>query len=560
MNLTIKSKIIGVGVISLLAIASVSAITFLMSGKIDSATESNLHQQEEIAIVNDMRRANLSVTLAAMDSIIDKDEGVIQPERIEAINDGFAILTDMAARLIERADTPDKKTTAQQIADQIGPLEQGIKIDLAQLIESNAAQDEFTKIDDVIDEYGETMDELLEQYEEEANRSSAVAVENLRGALATGANVTLIALIVSLIVVSGALFVIGRSIINPLNRITAVMAKLADGDTTIEVPARDQTDEIGQIAQAVQVFKDGAIERIRLEKEQANAAQRSEQEKRAQMDKLADTFEASVGGFVSSLTTASDDMKSSAQSMVDVAKDAGGKASTVNSDSETASESVSTVATAAEELTSSISEITQQVDRASQIATNAVRQAESTNAEVKDLATAANKIGEVVALITDIAEQTNLLALNATIEAARAGEAGKGFAVVASEVKSLANQTAKATEDISNQVGGIQKATENAVNAIESIGTTIGEIDEISSALAAAMEEQGAAVSEIANSAENASSATKGVSGNITSVSSSIGEVGNQASSLLAAASKLSDQSASLRQEVDKFLDQVRRG
>ena len=237
MNLTIKSKIIGIGAISLLAVAGISAVTLLMSSNIDTASETNLSQQEEIAIVNDMRRANLSVTLAAMDSIIDKDEGAIQPERIEAINDGFAILTEKAGQLIARAENDVKKSNAQNIADQIGPLEQGIKVDLAKLIEANAPQDEFTKIDDIIDEYGETMDELLQAYEVAAKKSSAEAVDNLRGALSTGSSVALVTLVVSLVVVSGGLFLVGRSIITPLNRITRVMADLAAGDTSIEIPA-----------------------------------------------------------------------------------------------------------------------------------------------------------------------------------------------------------------------------------------------------------------------------------------------------------------------------------
>ncbi|RMD63500.1 MAG: HAMP domain-containing protein, partial [Alphaproteobacteria bacterium] len=251
----------------------------------------------------------------------------------------------------------------------------------------------------------------------------------------------------------------------PIRLLTGVMRNLADGDLSVEIPARDRTDEIGAMAAAVQVFKDNAIEVERLKKEQEEADHRAEEEKRRLMNNLADDFETSVGGVVQTVSSAAAEMQASAQSMSTLADQTNARATTVAAAAEEASTNVRTVAAAAEELLASVSEIGRQVQQSTTISKDAVEEAGRADEMIQGLAEAAAKIGEVVGLITDIAEQTNLLALNATIEAARAGDAGKGFAVVASEVKNLANQTAKATEEISAQIAGIQGATQGAVKA-----------------------------------------------------------------------------------------------
>ena len=250
-----------------------------------------------------------------------------------------------------------------------------------------------------------------------------------------------------------------RSIVNPIAGMTSAMQKLAGGDKTVEIPAKTRTDEIGTMAAAVQVFKDNMIEAERLRGEQEAMKKRAEAEQRAAMNKLADEFESSVKGIVQTVSSASTELQSTAQSMSATAEETQRQATAVAAASEQASTNVQTVASAAEELSSSIAEISRQVSESTKIAGSAAEEANRTNVQIKGLAEAAQKIGDVVKLISDIAGQTNLLALNATIEAARAGEAGKGFAVVASEVKSLATQTAKATEDISARIGEIQGAT-----------------------------------------------------------------------------------------------------
>ena len=351
---------------------------------------------------------------------------------------------------------------------------------------------------------------------------------------------------------------IGRGISHSICSMTQVMWGLSHGALDIDVPSQERKDEIGRMAEAVQVFKDNALEVQRLEAEKAANEERAAHEKHEMMLRMADDFETNIGTVVDFVSSAATQMYSSTETMSQTAKQSMDQSTAASSAAEEASTNVQTVASAAEELSSSISEISRQVAQSTQIAGEAVSEVEGANTKVQGLATAAHKIGEVVALITDIADQTNLLALNATIEAARAGEAGKGFAVVASEVKNLANQTAKATEEISAQIGGIQSATQDAVHAIGSIGGIISKMNEIASTIAAAVEQQGAATSEIARNVEQAANGTKAVSSNTTNVSQSATETGSAASQVMAAASELSKQSETLRTTVDSFLTEVR--
>ncbi len=367
-----------------------------------------------------------------------------------------------------------------------------------------------------------------------------------------------IAIAIVLLVVAGLGFVAAKSVTAPLGSMTGAMRTLAGGDLEAEIPALERQDEIGEMAGAVQVFKENAIRVKQMEADQIRAAKEAEEEKCRVVMEMADELEASVGGVIQAVSAASTEMQSSAQSMASTAQQTSAQSTEVAAAAEQASANVQTVATAAEELSASIGEISRQVSQSSEIASSAVKEAERTNEMVLGLADSAQKIGEVVELITDIAEQTNLLALNATIEAARAGDAGKGFAVVASEVKNLANQTARATEEIGSQISGIQTATRNAVGAIQGIGGTIGEINEIAAAIAAAVEEQGAATGEIARNVEEAATGTQTVTINITEVTTAAGETGHAAGEILNATGELSQQSESLKAEVDKFLCQIR--
>ena len=364
--------------------------------------------------------------------------------------------------------------------------------------------------------------------------------------------------VAALVIGLGLAWVIGNGIGGPLIKMTESMQRLAKGDTAVEVPGTGRADEVGQMAETVQVFKENAIEKQRLESEQGEAEERAQKEKRAAMEELASGFEASVMGVVDAVAASSNQMKGSAESMSATAEQTNQQSNAMAAASEEASTNVNTVASATEELSSSIGEISRQVIQSADLAKEAVDESQRMNTEVQGLADAANKIGEVVDLINDIASQTNLLALNATIEAARAGDAGKGFAVVASEVKFLAAQTAKATEEIASQINDMQGATTSAVDVIKQISSRINEIFEIATAISSAVEEQGAATKEIAGNVTQAAKGTNEVNTNITAVNDAAVQTGKSASEVLDAAGGLMSQSEALREEVNKFLTQVR--
>ncbi|UPK39842.1 HAMP domain-containing protein [Bradyrhizobium sp. 186] len=373
----------------------------------------------------------------------------------------------------------------------------------------------------------------------------------------TSFTIALAGLVAVLIASIGLVVTVRRRVCAPIVDLTTRMSRLAEGNVAEEIPGAARSDEIGAMAAAVQVFKDNMIRADRLAAEKQ--AENDGKMRRAQaLDGLTSAFEAKVTELVGGLSQASTAMESTAQSMTSTAAQTNSQAAVVAAASEQTSTNVQTVASATEELTSSIAEIGRQVAQSTEIAARAVDNARRTGDTARALAEGAQKIGDVVTLIQSIAEQTNLLALNATIEAARAGEAGRGFAVVASEVKSLAGQTAKATTEISEQIAAIQSASDETVSAIRNVADVIAEIDQIGTAIAAAIEEQGSATKEISRSVQEAARGTQEVNTNITGVQRAADDTGAAAREVLGAAEQLSTQSRDLAGQFDRFLSEVR--
>jgi methyl-accepting chemotaxis protein len=398
----------------------------------------------------------------------------------------------------------------------------------------------------------------------EGIKQSGVTDEKELEQEATGLMARTVTLVLALAIggmVIGAVFalLIGRAVARPVSAMTAAMRELAAGNFDIVLPGLGRKDEVGEMACAVETFKVKASEKARHEAEQQQQqAQAVAARQRAEMHRMADQFEAAVGGIIETVSSTSNELEAAANSLTTTAATTQQLSTTVAAASEEASTNVQSVASATEEMSGSVNEISRRVHESNKIAIEAVSQAQQTDVRINELSKASNRIGDAVKIITAIAEQTNLLALNATIEAARAGEAGRGFAVVASEVKALASQTAKATEEIGHQITGIQEATQASVNAIKEIGSTIGRISEISTSIASAVEEQGAATQEIARNVQQAAQGTAQVAASITDVNRGAGETGSASAQVLASAQSLASESNHLKIEVQKFLSTVR--
>ena len=348
-----------------------------------------------------------------------------------------------------------------------------------------------------------------------------------------------------------------RSIVRPLRAMTSAMRRLAQHDLSVTIPAIGRSDEIGAMATAVQVFKDGLFRFDSLAAEQALGLAGREARTRY-LGELTAGFELRVGDMAGQLSAAASALEATAQAMTTTAGEANQRSITVASGAERASDSVHSVATAAAELTASITGIALQITEQTRMTGEAASEARRTDRIVRALAEAATKVGDVVSLISDIAGRTNLLALNATIEAARSGEAGRGFAVVAAEVKHLAHQTARATEEIASQIGRVREAVQEAVGAIQGIVTRVEQVSDVSTAIAGAVERQGAATAEIARSVQQTVRSTGDVSANIAEVKRAAHDTGAVATRVLGSAANLSRQALRLTTEVDGFLESVR--
>jgi methyl-accepting chemotaxis protein len=554
--LTIKQKFYASAVATALLAATIGGIGLWgidrQSDELHGVVVTNgaLRSHLEADMMHDALRADVlaALRLGAMTGAEDKAQ--IEADLAEHVANFRARIEENAGRTLDAETQAALAEVKPRLEAYIAAAE---KIVGAAFSDPTTANTQFLS-------FGESFRELEDALSAVSDRIEASTAEAQGSADATAA-FSLMVLVaaggVTLILILLSAFAMIRSAVRPLDGMGIAMTALAGGDTGVEVPALNRRDEIGRMAQALQVFKETAIHErehaAAREREQAAIAARA-----AEVDRVCRSFDEKMNGVLEVVRGAVTDVQSTAGNMSSTAAETSRQSTAVAAASDQASANVQTVASAAEELSASVQEISRQVAQSSMIAGKAVAEAEQTNIRVQGLVEAAQKIGEVVNLINDIAEQTNLLALNATIEAARAGEAGKGFAVVANEVKSLANQTARATEEIGAQIGAIQASTGEAVGAIGGIGATISQINEIASAIAAAVEQQGAATREIARNVQEAAAGTAQVSTNITGVTQAATETGNAAEQMLDSAQSLAYETERLRSEIATFLTDVR--
>ena len=385
-----------------------------------------------------------------------------------------------------------------------------------------------------------------------------IAMAELDGMLWQAILAMAVAACIAALFALGATMLLVRQVTKPLKAVAETLTVLAEGRTDVEVRYADRHDEIGMIARTVGVFKTNRIERRQLEAERLSAEKSAIERRKAELNQFVEAFRTKIGGIIEQVMSSSDRFEKDAQQLSLTAHSTAEMSGQSADTSRQASEHVRSAATASNELSQSIVEISRRVQDSNSVAADAVKQANATDQRMAELTAAGDRIGDVVKLITSIAEQTNLLALNATIEAARAGDAGRGFAVVAQEVKNLAGQTAKATDEISSHIVNMQRATGESVEAIKAIGLTIERISEITTAISSAVEEQGAATQNIAHGVEAAAGGTLNVAENIERVAQGASETETTSSQILQSARALSGVSVHLRDEVEKFLDSVR--
>lgn len=450
------------------------------------------------------------------------------------------------------SDNGDIKKKISAISDQLKTYQKAFAAIVVNAKKIDALTAEMQKLSDSIAKEAESIKLALVADERQIERATEETIHGTQQfVMALTIVVTLLGIILAIL--------IGRGIARPIVALCDSMRELASGHFEVVPSGLDRGDEIGQMANAVEAFKVQAIakaERDASEQEEKN--RRASDARRSELISFTNDFESAVGTIVSNVASSASQLEGAASVLTRTADTTQGLSSSVASASEEASSNVQSVASATEELSASVEEIGRQVRESSRIADDAVVQARQTDERIAKLSKAAQQIGDVVKLINAIAEQTNLLALNATIEAARAGEAGRGFAVVASEVKSLASQTAKATDEISAHITGMQEATQESVIAIKQIGETISHVSQIATRIASSVEQQNAATQEIARNVQSVATSTQDVAGNIVEVNRGATETGQASGDVLNSAQALSTESARLRTELDRFMQNVR--
>ncbi|EIG58180.1 methyl-accepting chemotaxis protein [Bradyrhizobium sp. WSM1253] len=569
-NLQIGTKLALASVFGVILVGAMIASQVIGNNTVRHSNQAAIAQQELVREATEAKLGIRGMQLAVRDMRLANNQGDLQ-KASETLLERSKALNGVIDSMLRLTHSPENRARMEKLrstsADYLKGAQQNASfrseaIAVAATDPARAAkisEEGARQIREVTLPLATQLDNLTSEIADFAKHKGEEEIAAATQEMAASERLGMVVGACAVLVLVGSWLMSFLTIARPIRALTVAMDKLAGGDFSVVLPGLGRKDEVGGVAASVEKFKIVSEQKARedaeakIRQDQVAAAQR-----KAEMHKLANGFEAAVGEIVDTVSSAATELEASASTLTSTAERAQELTIVVAAASEEASTNVQSVASATEELSSSITEISRQVQESARVASEAVTQARTTTDRVGELSKAAARIGDVVELINTIAGQTNLLALNATIEAARAGEAGRGFAVVASEVKALAEQTAKATGEIGQQISGIQAATQDSVAAISAISNTIEKLSEISSTIAAAVEEQGAATQEISRNVQQAAEGTHQVSSNITDVQRGAGETGSASSQVLAAAQSLSGDSNRLKLEVGKFLDTVR--
>ncbi|MDC7675526.1 methyl-accepting chemotaxis protein [Asticcacaulis machinosus] len=532
---------------------AVSVTVWVVQGKLEKSAAMTTHTYEVMGRLADIQEAMVNQETGVRGYLVSADTAFLEP-KLAGEKD---VLTAIAAVRELTADNAAQQERLNEVEALVKTWENDVAAKELALMSDPATYEQARALE-ASGAGKASMDGLRAKITQMAEAESSLLVARTEVAQNDRNFIRLVTVVGGIIIVAISaisLMILNGVLVKPLADLTRAMQDISRGVANITVPGTQRKDELGDMSRA---FEANADRIARLAVEQTEGEARQVLERRQGMLDLADQFERNVGGIVELVSSAATEMQATASQLTATAQETSAQAQTVSAAAEEASTNVSSVASSAEELGASVAEISRQVERSAAKSKAAVSEAESTAVIVAELSEAATRINDIVSMISGIASQTNLLALNATIESARAGEAGKGFAVVASEVKQLASQTGKATEEITHQIAAIQSTTARAVKAISDITTSISEIDETASIIAAAVDQQSAATHEIVSSVYQASSGTTEVTSNIVGVARAADETGSGATQVLSASGELAQQAANLRTELQTFLATVR--